>query len=343
MTETVSDKQPLMGPKIALMGLGGTGKTYAIGTLVDWAAANGFSIAVLFTENGLETLLGYFRDHGREPPACLYWHQQTTKPLSLKALMAAADAVGRLSYKALADSTDSNRGGENNAFWKILGSCSNFIDDRTGKHLGPVDLWGDDGSRYFEDIDPNTGETIPKRLIQAQATAYAEWQRQTKKYGLTPENEFGLRRIFVMDSLTETANAAMKMQIGSRPMASPGDYGVAQNNLMNFLRLLTQGMACPFVMTAHVDRETDQVTQSAKIMIKAIGKALATEIPTLFSDVIYATREGDKFFWDTAAFGVDTKTRSLGYRSKIAPDFAQIFNVWAKRAGGGPIASLTKR
>ena len=117
-------------------------------------------------------------------------------------------------------------------------------------------------------------------------------------------------------------------------MASPGDYGVAQNSLMNFLRLLTQGIDCPFVMTAHVDRETDQVTQSTKIMIKAIGKALATEIPTLFSDVIYTTRDADKFYWDTAAYGVDTKTRSLGYRSKIEPNFALIMDVWAKRAGG---------
>lgn len=278
------DKRTLIGPKVCLMGLGGTGKTYSLGTLVDWASANGFEVAVLFTENGLETLLGYFRDKGKEPPANLFWHQQTTKPISLAALLTTADSVGKLSYEAIAKSVDSNRGGENNAFWKILRSCSNFQDDRTGKELGPIDA-------------------------------------------------FPANRIFVMDSLTETSNAAMKMQIGSRPMASPGDYGVAQNNLMNFLRLCTQGMNCPFVMTAHVDRELDAVTQSAKIMIKAIGKALATEIPTLFSDVIYATREADKFYWDTAAYGVDTKTRSLGYRSKIEPNFSLIFEVWKKRAG----------
>lgn len=281
---TVVDAKKLVGPKVCLMGLGGTGKTYALGTLVEWAAANGFEVAVLFTENGLETLLGFFRDKGKEPPACLSWHQQGTKPISLKALMQTADSVGKLSYEALAKSVDSNRGGDNNAFFKILQSCSDFKDDRTGKSLGPIDA-------------------------------------------------FFPRRIFVMDSLTETANAAMKMQIGSRPMASPGDYGVAQNNLMNFLRLCTQGMECPFVMTAHVDRETDAVTQSTKVMIKAIGKALATEIPTLFSDIIYTTREADKFYWDTAAYGVDTKTRSLGYRSKIEPNFAQIFDVWKKRAG----------
>lgn len=287
MTEVtaIKDQQTLVGPKVVLMGLGGTGKTYAIGTLCEWAERNGFEVAILFTEAGLETLLGYFRDKGKEPPACVYWHQQGTKPISLKALMSSADNIGKLSYEALAKSVDGNRGGENNAFFKILQSCSNFKDDRTGKELGAVDM-------------------------------------------------FPAKRIFVMDSLTETANAALKMQVGARPMASPGDYGVAQNSLMNFLRLLTQGIDCPFIMTAHVDRETDQVTQSTKIMIKAIGKALATEIPTLFSDVIYTTREASTFYWDTAAYGVDTKTRSLGYRSKIEPNFALIMDVWLKRTGG---------
>lgn len=284
MTTAPKDVTALIGPKVCIMGLGGTGKTYALGTLAEWADKNGFELAILFTENGLETFLGYFRDKGREPPASTFWHQQGTRPIPLKSLLTAADSVGKLSIEALAKSVDGNRGGENNAFWKILQSCSNFIDDRTAKSLGSIDT-------------------------------------------------FPAKRIFAMDSLTETANAAMKMQIGSRPMASPGDYGIAQNNLMNFLRLCTQGMDCPFVMTAHVDREMDTVTQSAKIMIKAIGKALATEIPTLFSDVIYTTRDADKFYWDTAAYGVDTKTRSLGYRSKIEPNFSLIFDVWKKRGG----------
>lgn len=278
------DEKTLIGPKVCIMGLGGTGKTHSLGTLADWATANGFEVAILFTENSSETFLGYFRDRGLQPPPNIYWHQQGTRPLPLSSLITAADNVGKLSYESLAKSIDGSRGGENNAFWKILKSCSDFIDDRTGKSLGPVDT-------------------------------------------------FPVKRIFGMDSLTETANAAMKMQIGSRPMASPGDYGVAQHNLMNFLRLITQGCVCPFVMTAHVDRETDGVTQSTKIMIKAIGKALATEIPTLFSEMIYTVRDGSKFTWDTAAYGVDTKTRSLGYRAGIDPNFAQVFDTWKKRSG----------
>ena len=280
----MSDDKALIGPKIVLMGLGGTGKTYSLGTLADWCEANKFELAILFTENSTETFLGYFRDKGKEPPPCIYWHQQITRPISLDTLIRTADTVGKLSYKAITEMQDSARGGDSNAFFKILQTCNAFIDDRTGKELGSV-------------------------------------------------TNFPLSRIFVIDSLTELANAALKMVIGSKPTASLPDYGMAQNNLMNFLRLATQGIQCPFIVTAHVDRETDQITQSTKIMIKSIGRALATEIPTLFSDVIYTVREGSTFTWDTAAYGVDTKTRSLGYRSKIPPTFAPIFDLWAKRSG----------
>lgn len=282
--DTQVPKTPLYGPNVLLMGPSGTGKTHAIGTLVDWAAANGKEVCVLFTENGLETLLGYWADKSLSVPTCLHWHQQLTRPVSLANLIRAADDVGKLSYENITKMVDPNRSGANNSFHGILTSLSKFVDDRTGQDMGAADSWG-------------------------------------------------LERILVIDSLSELSNAAMKMQIGNKPTASPSDYGVAQNSLMNLLRLLTQGTKCTFVLTAHVDRETDQVTQTTKLMVKAIGKALAGDIPPLFSDVIFTVREGDQFYWDTAAYGVDTKTRSLGYRSKLKPDFATIMDVWKKRGG----------
>lgn len=279
-------KQALSGPNILVMAPGGVGKTYSIGTLVEWAARNQKEVFVLFTENGLETLLGFWRDRkpAVEVPTCLHWHQQLTKPIGLTSLIDAADKVGKFSYEAITKMVDANRGGSKNAFWLILTALANFPDDRTGKTFGPVDQWG-------------------------------------------------LDKIFVVDSLSELANAAMKMVIGSKPTASPSDYGVAQNNLLNFLRLCTQGMPCIFVLTAHIDRNTDEITQTTKLMVKSIGKALYADIPPLFSDVIFAVREGNQFSWDTAAYGVDTKTRSLGYASKLKPDFATILDVWKQRGG----------
>ena len=281
MTATPS----LIGPKVLLEGPSGTGKTYAIGKLVDWAAAQTPAVEVftLFTENGLETLLGYWKDAGKEVPANLRWHSTVTKPLGLANLMDAADKVGKLSYESITKMVDPNRGGENNAFYQILKACSNFPDDRTGKTFGPIDAFGTD-------------------------------------------------KIFVIDSLSELANACMKMVIGSKPTAAMPDYGVAQNNLMNFLRLCTQGLRCTFVLIAHVDRQQDEITGGIKLMTKAIGKAMANDIPQLFSDTIYTIREGTNFYWDTAAANVDVKTRNLPIASKLPPDFGQILNKWKNRA-----------
>lgn len=274
----------LPGPKVLLEGPAGTGKTYALGTLVDWAAKNDKEVSVLFTEQGSETLMGYWADRGLEVPKCLSWHLCETKPVGLAALITAAKNVGEMSYELITKMTDPTRGGANNAFHKILTACFDFLDDRTGQKYGPVDSWKSN-------------------------------------------------RIFAIDSLSELANASMKMVIGNKPTASQPDYGVAQNNLMNFLRLCTQGLQCTFVITAHVARETDEITGGVKLMTKAIGKALANEIPQLFSDVIYTVREGDKFYWDTAAANVDTKTRNLPIAGKQRPDFAAIMEKWKGRGG----------
>ena len=284
LTKPAVDAALLAGPKVILMGLSGTGKTHSLGTLAEWAEAEKMELGILFTENSLETFLGYFRDKGREPPACVYWHQQFTRAVSLDSMIDAVDKVGKMSYEMVTKLQDPNRSGANNPFMGIMQSCKEFKDDRTGKSLGNVGEWP-------------------------------------------------LTRIFAIDSLTEVANASMKTVIGNKPTAAPPDYGVAQNNLLNFLRFWTQSTKSPFVLTSHVDRNTDEITQSTKLMIKSIGKALYTDIPPLFSEVIYAVREGNKFTWDTAAYGVDCKTRSLGYKSGIDPHFRGIFDVWKKRVG----------
>lgn len=274
----------LQGPKILLESPSGAGKTFSLGTLVEWAAKQTppYPVHVLFTENGLETLLGYWKDKGKPIPDNLHYHVIQTKPLGIESLMDAADKVGKLSYESITKMVDPRRGGDNNAFYKILQACSDFPDDRTGKKFGPID-------------------------------------------------KFDSKTIFAIDSLSELANAAMKMVIGNKPTAAPPDYGVAQNNLMNFLRLGTQGLSCTFVLTAHVDRQTDEITGGVKLMTKAIGKAMAGDIPQLFSDVIYCVREGTNFYWDTAAANVDVKTRNLPIAAKQSPDFAIIMEKWKAR------------
>lgn len=283
----------LAGPNILVNGDSGTGKTFSLGTAVDWAQRNGVEAFYLDIENSLETLLGYWRDTKLPPflrdkpaeiPACLHWCQMQVAPVSLTQMISAARDTGDLSYELLTKKADTNRGGENNPFWKILVALSNFKDDRTGKSFGAVD-------------------------------------------------KFGVDKMFILDSFTALSNAAAKMQIGGKPTMAPPDYGVAQNHLMNFIRLLCHGTPCIFIMTAHPARDKDAVTERIVTSIKTIGTAIQPEIPPLFSDMLYAVREGNKFTWDTAAYGVVTKTRYLGYRAGITPDFGQILDAWKQRAG----------
>ena len=272
----------LSGPKVLLIGPAGSGKTYALGGLVDWAAERNRPVSCLFVENGLETLLGYWRDKGKPIPPNLRYHSVLTRAIPLASLLDAAKKVGILSYKSITEMVDPDRD-KNNPYYKILQALTDLPDDRTGKKFG------------------NIGEM----------------------------NHEG---ILCIDSLSELANACMKMVIGNKPTASPSDYGVAQNNLLNLLRYLTQGFSPTMVMTAHVQRQTDEITGSVKLMTKAIGKAMGDDIPQLFSEVIGCVRDGTNWYWDTANSALDTKTRSLPIQSKIKPEFSQIMDKWTERA-----------
>lgn len=281
---SVLEGKGLAGPNILLNAESGAGKTYSLGTAVDWAEKNGLEVFYADIENSLETLLGYWRDRNLPVPKCLRWCQLTVRPVSLMQMLSAAKDTGDLSYKLLTQREDNQRGGDNNPFWKILGALNDFKDDRTGKNFGPVEKFGPD-------------------------------------------------KIFMLDSFTELSNAATKMVIGSRSTMAPPDYGVAQNHLMNFLRLCCHGMTCSFIMTSHPARDKDEITGSVQTTIKTVGTAIQPEIPPLFSDVLYGVRSAAEFSWSTAEYGVVAKTRYLGYRKGIKPDFGQIFDLWKKRGG----------
>jgi len=161
-----------------------------------------------------------------------------------------------------------------------------------------------------------------------QAVANFQDERTGKNYGSF--TEWGTDRILVIDSLTTLGNAIMKMVTGVK-IPSQNDYGQAQNHLMNFLGLLCDGCVIPVVLIAHVSRETDEVSGSVKLMTQAIGKAISGQIPRFFPDVILTVKEGASFFWDTAAYGVDTKATNLPIASKQKPDFSGIMDKWLSR------------
>jgi len=138
MNTTVSSPSTsvLPGVNCLLMGPAGTGKTHAIGTLVD----AGLEVFYLALEPGLESLLGYYTDKGKPIPSNLHWHTLKAPTASFTELLESATKVSQLSLDSLAKMQDPSRS-KHNQFLELLTALNNFPDDNTGKTFGPVNTW----------------------------------------------------------------------------------------------------------------------------------------------------------------------------------------------------------
>lgn len=155
--------------------------------------------------------------------------------------------------------------------------------------------------------------------------------RTGKAFG--PVNSWTSSRALVIDGLTGLSAAAMSLVVGGKAVRSQSDWGIAQDQVEKILRMLCDGCSCHLVVLCHVEREPDVVTGGTKLMPSTLGKALAPKISAMFSDVILAARNGDKWLWDTANPMADLKTRNLTLAANLPPDFAPIINKWKSRGG----------
>jgi hypothetical protein len=269
----------LPGVNVLLEGPAGTGKTTALGTIAD----AGVELFCLFTENGRETLMGYWTDRGLPVPPNVHWHDLPRGEAGFSTLAESANTVNTYAMEALFKMNDPNRH-KSNQFVTLLRALADFPDDRTGQKFGSVDKWG-----------PN--------------------------------------RCLAIDSLTGINPIAMSLVIGNKPLKDQRDWGIAQDQIEKLLRQCCDGAKCHFVLTAHVEREVDQVFGGVKVTVSTLGRALAPKVPPMFSDVILSVREGIKFSWSTANPQADLKARNVPIADGIPPDFKQIFNKWCSRGG----------
>jgi hypothetical protein len=259
------------------MGPAGTGKTYSVGTLVDL----GYEVFYLSIEAGMESLLGYWRDTGKEIPANLHWHKLQAPKANLTEMIANAKNINMLNLDALAKMTDPNKS-KHNQFVSLLEALNNFPDDRTGESYGPV-------------------------------------------------NEWDQSRVLVIDGATGISQCAMALVVGGKAVRNQSDWGIAQDQVEKIVRMLCDNCPCHFIMLAHVERETDAVLGGVKLMVSTLGKALAPKLPSMFSDVVLAARQGEKWTWDTASPMADVKTRNLPIKSDNLPSFKPIMDKWLSR------------
>ena len=136
---TEEKKSVLPGVNVMLMGPAGTGKTYSIATL----AEAGVEVFYLGLEPGLESLLAYWTDKGKEIPPNVHWHHMESPKASFQELMESANKINTMQLDTLAKMQDPNRS-KHNQFIKLLEVLNDFPDDRSGNRFGCVDTWGTD-------------------------------------------------------------------------------------------------------------------------------------------------------------------------------------------------------
>jgi len=155
--------------------------------------------------------------------------------------------------------------------------------------------------------------------------------RTGQSYGSV--DSWGPNRVLVVDSLTGLSIAAMNLVTGSKPVKSMADWGMSMDNLERLITKLCVDTKCHFVMIAHLERETDEVTGGTTLMASTLGKKLAPKLPRFFSEVIHVKHSDGKFVWSTSTSNVDTKTRKLELSAILPPSFKPIIAAWEKDNG----------
>jgi hypothetical protein len=137
MTEVKKTSMP--GFNVMLMGPAGSGKTHAIGTLVE----AGLEVYYLALEPGLESLLGYWTDKGQLIPKNLHWHTLKAPDTSFMDMMDTATKINQFSLEMLAKMVDPNKS-RHNQYLELFKVLHDFTDQRDDSKHGSVNSWGTD-------------------------------------------------------------------------------------------------------------------------------------------------------------------------------------------------------
>ena len=165
-------------------------------------------------------------------------------------------------------------------------------------------------------------------------------ERTGQSYGDT--SKWGPERALCADSLSGMSLMSMALTIGFKPAAHQGEWGVAMNFLEQLLLKMTSDRQCFFTLTAHVEKEQNEITGVNQIMASTLGRKLAPKIPRFFSEVVYAKRtlgtdKKAKFTWATVDSAADLKNRALPISDDLVPSFVPIVKAYQERvklAGG---------
>lgn len=134
--------QVIPGPKVLLMGDSGTGKSFAVRTLVKC----GITPFVIATEQNAVQALKDLPDGA--------WHYRFIPPTPTNSWSNLSDIFGKiniLSYENLTKYQDGNKR-DNNKFLDIITACNSFVCDCHGTKFGDVSSWGTDRALVIDGL-----------------------------------------------------------------------------------------------------------------------------------------------------------------------------------------------
>lgn len=129
-----------------------------------------------------------------------------------------------------------------------------------------------------------------------------------------------------IDSLSGLSIISWYLTVGNKPTAAPGEWNIAMNYIEALLMKINSDRQCYFVLTAHVEKEMDEILGVNKIMTSTLGRKLAPKIPRFFSEVVYAQRttQAPQFRWSTIDSNADLKNRVLPISNVLPPTFVPV-------------------
>jgi hypothetical protein len=132
----------------------------------------------------------------------------------------------------------------------------------------------------------------------------------------------------VLDGLSGLSQMAMDLVVGAKPTKAVGEWGVAMDNLERLINKLATDLTCWFVLLAHIERETDEITGGLKLMTSTLGRKLAPRIPRYFHEVILCVHNGREYNWSTTEVNVDLKHKLLPMSDKLEASFVPLVTKW---------------
>lgn len=182
-------------------------------------------------------------------------------------------------------------------------------------------------------------ETRPAAMNLLNNLANFKCERTGKEYG--DVTSWGPDRAFCLDSLSGLSALAWALSVGHKPTAHMGEWNIAMNFVSDLIMKITTDRKCFFTLTAHVEKEMNEITGVNQVMVSTLGRKLAPKIPRFFSEVVYAKRtirgKEASFTWSTVDSSAELKNRALPVSESLPQSFGPVVERFRSRlkAGGG--------